>query len=424
MEKKLNTLNFNPNKLTLSHNGQYIMCEDILYDISNDKSYNTNNLEFSFWLNFLKENSKESYRNGVKSLNDLQKIIRESIYSLSDIFDKKSKDLFIFEFERKFSNRLVTEGVNVETNINTISSSWDYIIESFSNYVTLKEESENKGFLSNLTDKIKSGTNQLMEKGLGWFFENLRKALFSWGGAAIQTFLSTMTSGLGNVVLVVVWGAMLAWDLSQGINGNWDWVKIIIDLVGVVTTGPGAKVITGVFKRLGILGTKLPLSGIIKKMSSSGSSMVKWFSSVITKIVSGLSRIGSYMLQGVSWLSKKLGIKSLDKVSGQLRTKLNNVVNDIVRSSSGLKQKGGQSSDLIKTTATNVGNKFSSAGNLLKTRGGRVATSTGLTAGITSATGGDLRTFGGAFEKNNTDIDFMSQFEKSFGNIDDLEFEL
>ena len=62
-----------------------------------------------------------------------------------------------------------------------------------------------------------------MDKGLGWFFENLRKALFSWGGAAVQTFLATSTGGVGNVILVVVWGAMLAWDILQGIKGNWDW---------------------------------------------------------------------------------------------------------------------------------------------------------------------------------------------------------
>lgn len=417
-------LNFNPNKLTLSHNGQYIMYENTLYDVASDESFNVNNTDLNFWLNFLKENSKESYKNKIKGFNDLQKIIRESIYSLSDIFDRKSKDLFIFEFERKFSNNLITESLDVESNINSISSSWDYIIESLSTYFTLNEQSEDKGFLSKLKDKVKAGTNWLIDKGVGWFFENLRKALFSWGGVAVQTFLATSTSGVGNVILVVVWGAMLAWDILQGINGDWDWINIIIDLVGVVTTGPGAKLIAGVFKQLGILGTKLPLSGIISKVSASGSSMVKWFISVITKIVSGLSQIGSYMMQGISWLSKKLGIKSLEKVSGQLKTKLNGVVNSIKNASTKLKQKTGQAGTSIKSGLTNVGSKLTPTGNLLKTRGGRVATSAGLTAGITGAVGGDTRTFGGAFSKDDNDMDFMSQFEKSLGNIDDLDFEL
>ena len=435
-------MDFNLNKLALSHNGQYIMYENTLYDIASDKSFNIKNTNFTFWLNLLKENSKESYKNKLKSLNDLQKIVRESIYSLSDIFDRKTKDLFIFEFERKFSNNLITESVDVESNVNSISSSWDYLIESISTYITLNEQSEDKGFFSKLKDKVKAGTNWLMNKGLGWFFENLRKALFSWGGAAVQTFLATSTGGVGNVVLVVVWGAMLAWDILQGINGNWDWVNIIIDLVGVVTTGPGAKIVSGVFKQLGILGTKLPLSGIITRMSTSGSSMVKWFSSIISSIVSGLSKIGSYMLQGVSWLGKKLGIKSLEKVSGQLKTKLTNVVDDIGKASTGLKQRAGQAGTAIKqragqagtaikTGVTNVGNKLAPAGKLLKSRTGKIATAAGLTAGLNSAFGSDNRLFAGAYGNDDLDTsnqlastDFQSQLEKSLGNMDDIDFDL
>jgi hypothetical protein len=229
-----------------------------------------------------------------------------------------------------------------------------------------------------------------MNKGLGWFFENLRKALFSWGGAAVQTFLATSTSGVGNVVLVVVWGAMLAWDILQGINGNWDWVNIIIDLVGVVTTGPGAKIIGGIFQKLGLIGTKLPLSGIIQKMSTSGSSTVKWFSSILSKIVSGLSQIGSYMLQGVSWLSKKLGIKSLEKVSGQLNSKLKGVVNDVTKASVGLKQK-------VANTVVSTKNKLAPVGRTLKSKTGQVATTAGVVAGLNAATGQDNRVFAGSF---------------------------
>lgn len=420
-------MDFNLNKLTLSHSGQYIMYENTLYDIASDKSFNIKNTDFNFWLNFLKENSKESYKNKLKSLNDLQKIVRESIYTISDIFDRKTKDLFIFEFERNFSNNLITESVDVESNLNSISSSWDYIIESISTYITLNEESEEKGWFSKLKDKVKSGTDWLVNKGLGWFFENLRKALFSWGGAAIQTFLATSTGGFGNVILVVVWGAMLAWDILQGINGNWDWANIIIDLIGVVTTGPGAKIISGVFKQLGILGTKLPLSGIIKKLSTSGSSTVKWFSSMLSSIVSGISKIGSYMLQGVSWLAKKLGIKSLEKVSGQLNTKLSSIVDDIGKASTGLqqtavqagtaiKQKATQVGTAIKTGGTNVGNKLAPAGKLLKSRPGKIATAAGITAAANSAFGSDNRIFAGAY--GNDDLDMGSQLASMNFKVD------
>jgi hypothetical protein len=388
---------FNLNLLSLSHNGQYIMYENTLYDIASDKSFNIKNTDINFWLNFLKENSQKSYNNKITDFLSIQKIIRETVYGISEIFDGKTKDLFILEFEQKYSNKLITEGKDNDI----ISSSWDYIIESLSNFLLINEQSEDKGFFSKLKDKVNTGTDWLMNKGLGWFFENLRKALFSWGGAAVQTFLATSTGGVGNVILVVVWGAMLAWDILQGINGSWDWVNIIIDLVGVVTTGPGAKIIGGIFQKLGLIGTKLPLSGIIQKMSTSGSSTVKWFSSILSKIVSGLSQIGSYMLQGVSWLGKKLGIKSLEKVSGQLKNKLSGVVDDISKASTGLKQKVGKSATNLKQNVVNTGssvkNKLAPVGRALKSKTGQVATAAGLTYGLNSAFGADNRVLAGAF---------------------------
>jgi hypothetical protein len=391
----------NINSLYLSHNGQYIMYENSLYDVSRDITLTISNTDISFWLNFLKENSKQSYNNKVNDFPSIQKIIRETTYTISQIFDEKKKQLFILEFEKKFSNKLISENFDINLNIENISSSWDYIIESVSNYMFITEQSKEKGLLGKITDKVTSATDWLASKGVGWFFENLRKALFSWGGAAVQTFLATSTLGVGNIVLVTVWGAMLAWDLFQGVKGNWDWVNIIIDLVGVVTTGPGAKIIGGIFQKLGLIGSKLPLSGIMQKLSTSGSSTVKWFSSILSKIVSGLSQIGNYMLQGVSWLSKKIGIKSLDKVTNQLTSTLKNATNDILKSSK----------SLTGTIGQGLSKSGSKIGQALTSRTGQVATAAGLTATANTAFGGDNRALGGAF--SNDDEMIVNQLASS-----------
>jgi hypothetical protein len=217
---------------------------------------------------------------------------------------------------------------------------------------------------------------------------------------------------------------MLAWDILQGINGSWDWVNIIIDLIGVVTTGPGAKIVAGIFKQLGILGTKLPLSGIIKKMATSGSSTVKWFSSILSKIVSGLSQIGAYMLQGVSWLGKKLGIKSLEKVSSQLKTKLTGVIDDVAKASGNLKQTVGKSAKNLKQKVTNTGTslktKLAPVGKVLSSRTGKVATAAGLTAGLNTAFGADNRAFAGSF--GNDDLDMGSQLASMNIKYDTSQF--
>ena len=50
-------------KLQLSHNGRYIIYENTIYDVSTDTSFDISSTNIDFWLNFLKENSEQSYKN-------------------------------------------------------------------------------------------------------------------------------------------------------------------------------------------------------------------------------------------------------------------------------------------------------------------------------------------------------------------------
>jgi hypothetical protein len=106
------------------------------------------------------------------------------------------------------------------------------------------------------------------------------------------------------------------------------------------------------------------------------------------------------MLQGVSWLGKKLGIKSLEKVSSQLSGKLTNIGTNIAKSSASLKQ-------TVVKTGTSVKNKLAPVGKALASKPGQIATAAGLTYGINSAFGADNRAFAGAY--GNDDIDMGSQ---------------
>ena len=86
-------------KIQLSHNGRYIMYENTIYDVSIDKSFNVNSTDLNFWLTFLKENSEQSYKNLILKYNDIQKIIRETVYNVSNFFSDREIDKFLIEFE-------------------------------------------------------------------------------------------------------------------------------------------------------------------------------------------------------------------------------------------------------------------------------------------------------------------------------------
>jgi hypothetical protein len=386
--------------LRLSHNGRYIMYENTLYDIATDTTFSMDSTDIGFWITFLKENSEQSYKNSLTKYSDIQKLIRETSYHISNFFTGIEKDTFLFEFESKYSNKLITEDTNLEVNLDKLNSSWDFIIGKLN---TIKEQST----LSKIGGKISSGIDWVKEKGIDWFFEGLRDALQSWGGAAVQTFLATYGAAVGgNVVLVVVWGAMLAYDIYKGTQGNWDWTNIIIDLLGVVTTGPGAKVMGNLFKRLGIMGKNLPLKEIITKLGTT--KMGSWFVKIINLIASKTSTIIKWVSSGINWLSSKLGIKNLTKYTSNITSRVSPIIDEISSVTSKtikpqinkVTQVGKSTVGQVKQGLKNVGSKI---GDATSTRLGQVATSAGMTYGANKVLGGSTEVLGGAFQNNSND---------------------
>jgi hypothetical protein len=405
--------------MKLSQNGRYILANRMVYDISLDESVSINDLSFGFWFDFIKENSISSLFNKTKTTLEIQKILRETVYNISEIFDTDSKLNVLIEYETKFGNNLLIEG---EENLSSkINETFDFVKSKLLSYGILSEQSwwdKTKNFVSStakkVSDKISGAWNWVKEKGAGWFFENLRSALFSWGGAAVQAFLSSgATAGIGNVVLVIVWGAMLAYDLYLAVGGNVNWVNLIIDIVGIATTGPGAKIVGEAFKKLGIFGKKLPLNSILETLSKS--SVGKWFVGIIEMAVKGLSGIVNTLTKGITWLAEKFGINFTNS-SGKLQTFLNKAVTDI------------SSSPTLKTVAGKVGQKAgktlvknvaSKVGKAASTKVGKTAVAGGATYGINKKTGANTEVLGGAFkDKPNQEQELYA----SLGNVKSSDF--
>ena len=405
--------------MKISQNGKYILANNMVYDISLDESVSINDLSFGFWFDFIKENSISSLFNQTKTTLEIQKILRETVYNISEVFDTDSKLNVLVEYETKFGNTLLTES---EENFSLIiNETFDFVKSKLFSYEILSEQSwwdSTKNFVSStakkISDKVSGAWNWVKEKGAGWFFENLRSALFSWGGAAVQAFLSSgATAGIGNIVLVVVWGAMLAYDLYAAVNGNVNWVNLIIDIIGVATTGPGAKIVGEAFKKLGIFGKKLPLNSILQSLSKS--SIGKWFVGVIEMAVKGLSGISNTITKGIAWLAEKFGINFTNSTS-QIQTFLNKAVADI------------STSPAIKTVAGKVGQKTgkslvknvaSKVGKTASTRVGQTAVAGGATYGINKKTGANTDVLGGAFkDKPNQEQELYA----SLGNTKPTDF--
>jgi hypothetical protein len=353
------------------------MYGETLHDLYLNEFHKIDELSFEFFINFLKESTIGTYKNGVKDISDLNNFLRETIYNISNVFDSKTKDSFIMEYELKYSNELLKEGIEDYTQ--HIEKTWSFV-DSKLNQKGLYEQS--------LLDKAKSAVtgafDYIKQKGIPWVMENLREALFSWGGAAVQTLLGTIGAPFGgNIVLWVVWGAMLAYDIYEAIQGRPNYANILIDIISIATFGVGGKIAVQLFKQLGIMSGAITrnLGQMLSKISkSSGGS---WFATTIQTVGSSLGSILSYLGKGIAYAGDKLGIQTIKKSGSSIVSWTKNFISQLVNNPT---VKRVTSSKLAPAAATGA-----------------------LVAGINQYTGRDNRVFAGSFGERGDEILATSQ---------------
>ena len=365
--------------MKLSHSGRYLMYGETLHDLYLNEFHKIDELSFEFFIKFLKESTIGTYKNGVKDISDLNNFLRETIYNISNVFDSKTKDSFIMEYELKFSNELLKEGIEDYTQ--HIKKIWSFV-DSKLNQKGLYEQEQS------LWDKTKSAVSgafdYIKQKGLPWVMENLREALFSWGGAAVQTLLGTIGAPFGgNIVLWVVWGAMLAYDIYEAMQGRPNYSNILIDIISIATFGVGGKIAVEAFKKLGIMsgGITKNLPQMLQRISTS--SIGKWFATTIQKVGSSLGSILSYLGKGIAYAGDKLGIKSIKKSGSSIVSWAENLISQLVNNPV---VKSVTSSKLAPAAATGA-----------------------LVAGINQYTGRDNKVFAGSFGERGDEIFATSQ---------------
>lgn len=365
--------------MKLSHSGRYLMYGETLHDLYLNEFHKIDELSFEFFIKFLKESTIGTYKNGVKDISDLNNFLRETIYNISNVFDSKTKDSFIMEYELKYSNELMKEGIEDYTQ--HIKKIWSFV-DSKLNQKGLYEQEQS------LWDKTKSAVSgafdYIKQKGLPWVMENLREALFSWGGAAVQTLLGTIGAPFGgNIVLWVVWGAMLAYDIYEAMQGRPNYSNILIDIISIATFGVGGKIAVEAFKKLGIMsgGITKNLPQMLQRISTS--SIGKWFATTIQKVGSSLGSILSYLGKGIAYAGDKLGIKAIKKSGSSIVSWAENLISQLVNNPV---VKSVTSSKLAPAAATGA-----------------------LVAGINQYTGRDNKVFAGSFGERGDEIFATSQ---------------
>jgi hypothetical protein len=164
------------------------------------------------------------------------------------------------------------------------------------------------------------------------FVEGIREFMGGTEGVIIQTILDVIP-GAGKLINMSAWSLLGLYDIMKGLTkGAWNWFNILVDIAGIILSGPGATYVKKILGSIASKGTG-KLSDFIALMSkkvpqaySYISGLVKSFGSVISKVSSAFNKFITWAakhFKGTSIYKSLLNMKStitsgLSKVLGWL----------------------------------------------------------------------------------------------------------
>ena len=177
-------------------------------------------------------------------------------------------------------------------------------------------------------EMVQKGFTWLKEKGLPWFFEKLRDALGSIGGAIVQQLLDY--TGVGMIGVTVLWAALTLFDVWQISSGVGSWAKIFFSVVGLLSAGSLGAVMGKFLK---------PFFGLKSggKLSSFFASIAEkpWFIKYIKPIVgwvgSKISWAVDLLKQAGTWIASKLGSTAIGSLVSKGAKWLQDIAEGIVK---------------------------------------------------------------------------------------------
>tara|TARA_R110000868_G_scaffold24491_3_gene96641 strand:+ start:455 stop:1693 length:1239 start_codon:yes stop_codon:yes gene_type:complete len=343
----------------ISKNGRYMMTESIVYDFAHDRHAHIDEISFSDLIDIIGENVEYMVQNLKSDLREMSSFTRKSAYNVFEYFESDKKLSLMMEYEVKFGTSLLNESVANPHKI--IKETWDWVKEqtkileqtynpfnkefyTASNWKKagknvvddIKSTAKSVGnAILNPIDTVKKGINWVKKNGIGGVMEYIREFLYSGKGIAIQIF--AQMTGIGNLVVGVVWGAMLLWDLYKVFSGkDWDWLHIVFDVMGIISGG-----LVGGLKAA-MSGLNIAKGGGLQGMKTGLTQMAK--SPSTKKYMSTIANKGSWILNqlkaAANWLYKWTGLKWISGIINKFEVFLSENILKPIGNGLGLKTVG------------------------------------------------------------------------------------
>jgi hypothetical protein len=171
--------------------------------------------------------------------------------------------------------------------------------------------------LSNGTvcNKIQTGGDEI---DIHKVVENIRSAMGSVVGIAAQVLIDFIPVA-GPVINSGAWSLLLSYDVYMGIaNNKWDWFNIIVDIIGILTTGPGAGVAKKMLARFAKYG-KGSLKSFLMVIKKADPKSFNYLYGMLKKATSAIGTVTSQMNKIVNVIATKAKNTSFYKYLIQIK---------------------------------------------------------------------------------------------------------
>jgi hypothetical protein len=156
------------------------------------------------------------------------------------------------------------------------------------------------------TSSVQAAVKKLTSITFDEFMEGLREFLAGTTGIVVQVALDLFGGGFGKAINVLAWSSLLVYDVNLGVSkGKWDWFNIIIDAIGMATTGLGTKAIKAIASKIA-KGSRGTLEGLAKAIAKASPKIYTTLKTTLVKISKFFGWVSKQLGKMVKWIASKL----------------------------------------------------------------------------------------------------------------------
>jgi hypothetical protein len=200
--------------------------------------------------------------------------------------------------------------INLLNEMDLFSNAWDATVNA------------TKSAYNYVSNQLSNAINYVKKNGINLIMEQVRSALVSGAGAAIQTALGF--TGVGNIGNAIAWGIMTLYDAYQYFINSGSIMNFVVSVLSLVlSSGGGGALLTSLKPFFGA--PARGISGVLQSFNR----IKSLFQPVMNFLKSAATWLSSSIKNAVTFMVEKMGCNWIQTIGTRVTTFFDDLVNQI-----------------------------------------------------------------------------------------------